>query len=148
MGGALLSTFKYEIFPKIGLLHFLSFYAFQEMWICYLTFMPTGSGWNRKKSAAATVQNYTVPSKSNEGQNLWNSICLYWFCIYYYDVIIKPKAIIMRLCLLFLFQLNTLYSLESRNDQGKIIDILMESKGYQKLNLHLGAKILLLKVRW
>ena len=64
MGGALLSTFKYEIFPKIGLLHFLSFYAFQEMWICYLTFMPTGSGWNRKKSAAATVQNYTVPSKA------------------------------------------------------------------------------------
>ena len=82
--------------------------------------------------------------QSHEGQNSWNHICLYWFCIYYYDVIIKPKAIIMRLCLLFLFQLNTLYSLESRNDQGKIIDILMESKGYQKLNLHLGAKILLL----
>ena len=72
---------------------------------------------------------------------------VYWFCIYYYDVIIEPKAIIMRLCLLFLFQLNTLYSLESRNDQGKIIDILMESKGYQKLNLHLAAKILLLKVK-
>ena len=48
----------------------------------------------------------------------------------------------MRLCLLFLFQLNTLYSLESRNDQGKIIDILMESKGYQKLNLHLAEYVL------